>query len=66
MYQSYSSRVVLVRRLLVVVVGCLAFPFAIWRADRARLFSLLHRYWLKTSEQPVWMAENERSVRELF
>ncbi|MBQ1783843.1 MAG: DUF2517 family protein [Gammaproteobacteria bacterium] len=66
MYQSYAPWVVLVRRLFAVVVGCIAFPFAIWRADRARLYSYLHRYWLKTSEQPVWMAENERSVRELF
>ena len=66
MYRLYSPALILIRRLLVVVVVCLAFPFAIWRADRAKFYSFLHRYWLKNSDQPVWMAENDRSVRELF
>ena len=66
MYQYYSPSVVLIRRSLVVVVGCLAFPFAIWHAQRARFFSWLHRYWLKTSNKPVWHAESERAHRELF
>ena len=37
-----------------------------WHAQRARLFSWLHRYWLKTSNKPVWHAESERAHRELF
>ena len=59
LYQSYSLHRIVLRRTAVVIVGLLAFPFMLFRRDRAKFYSYLHRVWSKTSSQPVWLAQSE-------
>ncbi|MDZ7279090.1 YbfA family protein [Pantoea eucrina] len=59
MYRSYPLSKILLRRTLVVVMGLLALPVMLFRADRARFYSYLHRMWCKTSNKPVWLAQSE-------
>ncbi|MGL9722036.1 DUF2517 family protein [Symbiopectobacterium sp.] len=41
-------------------------PVMLFRTDRARFYSYLHRVWLKTSDQPVWMAQSEAAAGDFF
>ncbi|WP_338562182.1 YbfA family protein [Erwinia sp. E_sp_B04_7] len=59
LYQSYSLSRIVLRRTAVIVVGLLALPIMVFRQDRARFYSYLHRVWSKTSSQPVWLAQSE-------
>ncbi|MDE1188378.1 MAG: DUF2517 family protein [Pantoea sp.] len=59
MYQAYPLYKVVLRRALVVLLGVLALPVMLFRADRARFYSYLHRMWCKTSAKPVWLAQSE-------
>lgn len=47
MYNAYPLHLVLLRRIAVVLVGVLALPVMFFRRDRARLYSYLHRIWIK-------------------
>ncbi len=58
MFERYHFLHILLRRLVVVCFGLLAFPFAIWRSDRAKVFSLCRRAWMKTSDAPVWLQQH--------
>ncbi|MFG1175012.1 YbfA family protein [Erwiniaceae bacterium CAU 1747] len=58
-YQSYSPWRIFMRRAAVVIAGVLALPVMLFRSDRARFYSYLHRVWVKTSDKPVWLAESE-------
>ncbi|WP_374058132.1 DUF2517 family protein [Candidatus Pantoea persica] len=42
-----------------IAVGLLALPVMLFRLDRARFYSYLHRMWCKTSAKPVWLAQSE-------
>ncbi|WP_192457221.1 YbfA family protein [Musicola keenii] len=57
---------VVLRRVAVIVIGVLALPCMLFWRDRARFYSYLHRVWLKTSDKPVWLAQSERAVNELY
>ena len=59
MYQKYPVYKVLLRRALVILLGVVALPVMLFRQDRARLYSYLHRMWCKTSAKPVWLAQSE-------
>lgn len=59
MYQRYPLYKILLRRTLVIAVGLLALPVMLFRPDRARFYSYLHRMWCKTSAKPVWLAQSE-------
>ncbi|OON38932.1 hypothetical protein BTJ39_16360 [Izhakiella australiensis] len=59
LYQSYSPLHIFLRRLTAVTIGVLALPFMLRRRDRARFYSYLHRYWIKTSNKPVWLSQAE-------
>ncbi|QKJ86394.1 hypothetical protein PMPD1_1437 [Paramixta manurensis] len=59
MYQHYPLQKIILRRVAVVLVGLLALPVMVFRADRARFYSYLHRIWSKTSTKPVWLAQTE-------
>ena len=54
------------RRAAVVVCGVLALPVMLFRGDRARFYSYLHRVWVKTSDQPVWLAQSEAAGCEFL
>ncbi|HGJ5855309.1 YbfA family protein [Arsenophonus nasoniae] len=58
-YRQYPWHQVLLRRVGVVLLGIVAFPVMIFRRDRSRFYSYLHRMWLKTSDKPVWLASAE-------
>lgn len=47
------------RRAGAILLGVLASPVMLFRADRARFYSYLHRVWVKTSDKPVWLAQAE-------
>lgn len=47
------------RRTAVIVVGTLALPVMLFRSDRSKFYSYLHRVWSKTSNKPVWLAQSE-------
>ncbi|MBK0099440.1 YbfA family protein [Erwinia sp. S63] len=59
MYQAYPLYKIVLRRVLAVLVGILALPVMLFRQDRARFYSYLHRIWCKTSTKPVWLAQTE-------
>ncbi|RPE03730.1 DUF2517 family protein [Candidatus Pantoea deserta] len=59
MYQAYPRYKIILRRALVTLIGVLALPVMLFRKDRARFYSYLHRVWCKTSTRPVWLAQTE-------
>lgn len=59
MYQAYPRSKIILRRTLVVLLGLVALPVMLFRHDRARFYSYLHRMWCKTSAKPVWLAQSE-------
>lgn len=59
MYQAYPRSKIILRRTLVVLLGLVALPVMVFRHDRARFYSYLHRMWCKTSAKPVWLAQSE-------
>ncbi|MGL9735720.1 MAG: YbfA family protein [Symbiopectobacterium sp.] len=61
-YTAYPLYRVLLRRVAVVAFGLLELPVMLFRTDRARFYSYLHLVWLKTSDQPVWMAQSEEAA----
>ncbi|WP_267896987.1 MULTISPECIES: DUF2517 family protein [Corallincola] len=61
----YSFPKVVARRMFVLVLGVIAFPF-VFNTKRAQLFSYLHRYWLKTSDKPVWMTQSQSVFRKIY
>lgn len=62
LYHQYSSGRIFIRRSLVLILGIAAFPLMLFRSDRARFYSYLHRVWLKTSDRPVWLAQAEAAA----
>ncbi|MGF1699091.1 YbfA family protein [Photobacterium makurazakiensis] len=68
MYKHYSTSYILLRRTFVVVAGVSTFPIMIFTSmyTRSKLYSYLHRMWLKTSDKPVWLIESEHAVEELY
>jgi len=58
-YHPYSPARIFMRRTAVVFVGTLALPVMLFRADRARFYSYLHRVWVKSSDKPVWLEQAE-------
>ncbi|MFI3308328.1 YbfA family protein [Ewingella allii] len=65
-YTPYTLTRILVRRALVLAAGVLALPVMLFRQDRARFYSYLHRVWLKTSDKPVWLAHAELASQDFF
>ncbi|MCG7387788.1 MULTISPECIES: YbfA family protein [Pantoea] len=59
MYQKYPFYKIVLRRALVILLGVTALPVMLFRHDRARFYSYLHRMWCKTSAKPVWLAQTE-------
>ena len=59
MYQKYPFYKIVLRRALVILLGITALPVMLFRHDRARFYSYLHRMWCKTSAKPVWLAQTE-------
>ncbi|MGG6138348.1 DUF2517 family protein [Pantoea allii] len=62
MYRTYSRHKIILRRTLVILLGLLALPVMLFRQDRARFYSYLHRMWCKTSVKPVWLAQSEAAA----
>ncbi|AUO00958.1 DUF2517 domain-containing protein [Serratia marcescens] len=58
-YHAYSLHRILLRRSAVVIAGILALPVMLFRSDRGRFYSYLHRVWSKTSDKPVWLQQAE-------
>ncbi|MBB1582764.1 MULTISPECIES: YbfA family protein [Serratia] len=58
-YHAYSLHRILLRRSAVILAGVLALPVMLFRSDRARFYSYLHRVWSKTSDKPVWLQQAE-------
>jgi Protein of unknown function (DUF2517). len=46
-YHAYSLHRILLRRSAVVIAGILALPVMLFRSDRGRFYSYLHRVWSK-------------------
>ncbi|MBA0018245.1 YbfA family protein [Xenorhabdus nematophila] len=61
-YREYSWHQVLLRRIGAVALGVIAFPVMLFRRDRARFYSYLHKVWLKTSDKPVWLECSEMAA----
>ncbi|EEQ05723.1 hypothetical protein yberc0001_15240 [Yersinia bercovieri ATCC 43970] len=54
------------RRSAVILAGLLALPVMLFRKDRARFYSYLHRVWAKTSDKPVWLAQSEMAAQDFY
>ncbi|AIN19067.1 MULTISPECIES: YbfA family protein [Yersinia] len=66
MYNAYPLHQVILRRIAVILMGLLALPVMLFRKDRARFYSYLHRVWLKTSDKPVWLAQSEMAPQDFY
>ncbi|ATM85166.1 YbfA family protein [Yersinia massiliensis] len=66
LYNAYPLHQVLLRRCAVILAGLLALPVMIFRKDRARFYSYLHRVWAKTSDKPVWLAQSEMAAQDFY
>ncbi|WP_145554401.1 YbfA family protein [Yersinia canariae] len=66
MYNTYPLHQVILRRITVILVGFLALPVMLFRRDRARFYSYLHRVWVKTSDKPVWLAQSEMAPQDFY
>ncbi|VTR33568.1 Protein of uncharacterised function (DUF2517) [Serratia fonticola] len=64
--KPYPLHRVLLRRSAVILVGVLALPVMLFRADRARFYSYLHRVWTKTSNKPVWLQQAETASCDFY
>lgn len=65
-YQAYPLHRILLRRSAVILVGLVALPVMLFRADRARFYSYLHRVWSKTSNKPVWLQQAETASCDFY
>ncbi|CRY20347.1 TPA: YbfA family protein [Yersinia enterocolitica] len=65
-YNAYPLHQVMLRRIAVILVGLLALPVMLFRKDRARFYSYLHRVWVKTSDKPVWLAQSETAPQYFY
>ncbi|MCV9877936.1 YbfA family protein [Brenneria izbisi] len=66
LYAAYPLHRILLRRIAVVFIGIVALPVMLFRRDRARFYSYLHRVWVKTSDKPVWMAQSEAAACDFY
>ncbi|CAH0533886.1 hypothetical protein VST7929_01763 [Vibrio stylophorae] len=62
MYTSYPLYKVVLRRIVALLLGILAFPTILFPRLRRRCYSYLHRLWMKTSNKPVWLEQSEKTV----
>ncbi|TQI79485.1 uncharacterized protein DUF2517 [Serratia fonticola] len=65
-YHAYPLHRILLRRSAVILVGLVALPVMLFRADRARFYSYLHRVWSKTSDKPVWLQQAETASCDFY
>ncbi len=65
-YTPYTLTRIITRRALVLAAGLLALPVMLFRQDRARFYSYLHRVWLKTSDKPVWLSHAEVAAQDFY
>ncbi|EHD22488.1 MULTISPECIES: YbfA family protein [Brenneria] len=66
LYTAYPLYRIVLRRIAVVIIGVAALPVMLFRRDRARFYSYLHRVWLKTSDKPVWLAQSENAACDFY
>ncbi|WP_041393960.1 DUF2517 family protein [Photobacterium profundum] len=68
MYKPFSLFKIILRRFFVVLAGLLSLPVVVFLpiSTRSRIYSYLHRYWLKTSNKPVWLKQTEHGAKELY
>ncbi|ATA18842.1 MAG: YbfA family protein [Gibbsiella quercinecans] len=66
LYQAYPMHRILLRRSAVILLGALALPVMLFRRDRARFYSYLHRVWSKTSDKPVWLQQAELAAGDFY
>ncbi|AXW87363.1 hypothetical protein AU509_03550 [Lonsdalea britannica] len=66
MSYAYPLHRIVLRRSAVVLIGLLALPVMLFRRDRARFYSYLHRVWLKTSDEPVWHMQSEHAAGHFY
>jgi hypothetical protein len=68
MYKPFSLFKIIIRRFIVVIAGLLSFPVVVFLpiSTRSCIYSYLHRYWLKTSNKPVWLKQTEHGAKELY
>ncbi|OFC61812.1 DUF2517 family protein [Candidatus Erwinia dacicola] len=62
LYHNCSPTRIFMRRATIVVCGVLALPVMLFRGDRARFYSYLHRVWVKTSDQSGWRSQKPQSA----
>ena len=62
MKSAWPLHKILLRRIVAVMAGVLALPVMLFRNDRAKFYSYLHRVWCKTSNKPVWLAQSESAA----
>ncbi|MCM2679991.1 DUF2517 family protein [Echinimonas agarilytica] len=55
MFSVYHPMTIILRRIFVVFTAILSLPAFAIPAVRGPLGSYLHRFWVKSSDKPVWM-----------
>ena len=60
MFAVYSPLVVLIRRFFAIIFMVFTWPCVFIPTLRARYGSLLHRFWVKKGDKPVWLMGLEK------
>ncbi|EAS64115.1 YbfA family protein [Photobacterium angustum] len=65
MYTQYSKFNITFRRVFVVLAGLLSLPVLLLLPvnKRTRMGSFLHRCWVQTSAQPLWLKKIEQGLK---
>ena len=65
MYTQYSKFNITFRRVFVVLAGLLSLPVLLLLPvnKRTLMGSFLHRYWVQTSAQPLWLKKIEQGLK---
>ncbi|KFK95143.1 MULTISPECIES: YbfA family protein [unclassified Serratia (in: enterobacteria)] len=65
-YHAYPLHRIFLRRSAVLLAMLLTLPVMLFRSDRARFYSYLHRVWSKTSDKPVWLQQAEAASGDFY
>lgn len=65
-YHAYPVHRIFLRRSVVLLAVLVTLPVMLFRTDRARFYSYLHRVWSKTSDKPVWLQQAEAASGDFY
>ncbi|WP_035477353.1 MULTISPECIES: DUF2517 family protein [Aliagarivorans] len=66
MTKSFSALSIVSRRVGLVSLGIVSFPFVAMAGLRKPFYSFIHRQWIKRNDKPSWLQQAEKSVEHIL